>query len=170
MDVFEAIRSRRSIRVFKKKAVEEEKLNRVLEAGRLAPSARNMQNWKFVVVRDRATREKLMRAAKNQTFVAQAPVVIVACGTLTDYMMSCGQLAHTVDVSIAVDHMTLQAVAEGLGTCWVCAFSESEVKEMLGIPDDVRVVTLLTLGYPAEAPPARSRKDIGEIVSLEKFS
>jgi len=83
MNVAEAIAARRSIRAFKSKAVEEEKLKRVLEAGRLSPSARNMQDRKFVVVRDKATREKLMKAAKNQTFIAQAPVVIVACATIT---------------------------------------------------------------------------------------
>jgi len=170
MNVSEAIRARRSIRMFKKREVEQEKLERVLEAARLAPSARNMQNWRFIVVRERATRERLMTAARNQSFVGQAPVVIVACGTMPDYVMSCGQPAYTVDVAIAVDHMTLQAVEEGLGTCWVCAFSEPEVKAILGIPDDVRIVTLLPLGYPAEAPEARSRKAMSEIVSFEAYS
>jgi len=169
MNVSEAIRSRRSIRAFKSKPVEEEKLQRVLEAGRLSPSARNVQDRKFVVVRDRATREKLMKAAKNQSFIAQAPVVIVACGTLAEYVMSCGQLAYPIDVAIAVDHMTLQAVAEGLGTCWVCAFSEPDVKKLLAIPDTVRVVTLLPLGYPAEEPAPRPRKPIQECACFEKY-
>lgn len=169
MDVLEAVRSRRSIRAFKSKPVEEEKLQRVLEAGRLSPSARNVQDRKFVVVRDRATREKLMKAAKNQTFIAQAPVVIVACGTHSEYVMSCGQLAYPIDVAIAVDHMTLQAVAEGLGTCWVCAFSEPDVRKLLAIPDTVRVVTLLPMGYPAEEPAARPRKAIEECACFEKY-
>ena len=169
MNVPEAIRSRRSIRAFKSKPVEEEKLQRVLEAGRLSPSARNVQDRKFVVVRDRATREKLMKAAKNQTFIAQAPVVIVACGTHSEYVLSCGQPASPIDVAIAVDHMTLQAVAEGLGTCWVCSFSEPDVKKLLAIPDTVRVVTLLPLGYPAEEPAARPRKPIQECVCFEKY-
>ena len=170
MNVSEAIRGRRSIRVFKDKPVEEEKLKRVLEAGRLAPSASNMQEWKFVVVRDRETREKLMRAARNQSFVARAPVVIVGCGIITNHVMPCGQLSYPVDVAIAVDHMTLQAVEAGLGTCWVCAFSESEVKSVLGIPDGVRVVALLPLGYPGEAPPPRPRKGVEEVVCFERFS
>jgi nitroreductase len=169
MNVSEAIRCRRSIRAFKSKPVEEEKLQRILEAGRLSPSARNIQDRKFVVVRDRATREKLMKAAKNQSFVAQAPVVIVACGTMPEYVMSCGQLAYPIDVAIAVDHMTLQAVEEGLGTCWVCAFSEPDVKKLLGIPDAVRVVTILPMGYPAEEPAARPRKPIAEYASFEKY-
>ena len=170
MNVHEAIESRRSIRVFRKEAVPEEKLERVLEAARLAPSARNMQNWKFIVVRERETRRKLMVAAGNQSFVGQAPVVVVACGTMPDYVMSCGQPAYTVDVAIAVDHMSLQAVEEGLGTCWVCAFSEPDVKAVLNVPDDVRVVTLLALGYPAEAPEQRPRKQLDEIVGYERFS
>ena len=169
MNVAEAIQARRSIRAFKSKPVEEEKLRRVLEAARLAPTARNMQERKFVVVRDRAARERLMKAAKNQSFVLQAPVVIVACGTIADCVMSCGQLSYPIDVAIAVDHMTLQAVEEGLGACWVCAFSEPEVKSILGIPDSVRVVALLPLGYPAETPAARSRKALEEIVCFDRF-
>ena len=170
MDVKEAIIRRRSIRTFVRRQVEDEKLQRVLEAARLAPSARNMQEWKLIVVKDKGTRERLMKAAGNQTFVAQAPVVIAACGVLADYTMRCGQLSYPVDVAIAVDHMTLQAHAEGLGCCWVCAFSEPEVKEILGIPENVRVVALLTLGYPAEHPPARARKELAELVCREKFS
>lgn len=169
MNVAEAVRSRRSIRAFKSKPVEEEKLRRVLEAGRLSPSARNVQDRKFVVVRDPAMREKLMKAAKNQSFVGQAPVVIVACGTLPEYVMSCGQLAYPIDAAIAVDHMTLQAVEEGLGACWVCSFVEADVKKLLGIPEPVRVVTLLPLGYPAETPAPRPRKPMEECVSFEKY-
>ncbi len=146
MDVFEAIKSRRSIRVFEKNEVKEEKLARVLEAGRLAPSARNMQEWRFVVVRDKALRGKLAEAAHNQYFVAQAPVVIVGCGTITDYVMGCGQLSYPIDVAIAMTQMTLQAVEEGLGTCWVCAFDEEQVKSLLNIPAKSRVVALLPVG------------------------
>ena len=170
MDVYQAIRSRRSIRAFSDKPVEDEKLARVLAAGRLAPSARNMQEWKFVVVRDRTMRRELAVAAKNQFFVCQAPVVIVACGTIADYVMRCGQLSYPIDVAIAVTQMTLQAVEEGLGTCWVCAFEEAKVKAALAVPDDARVVTLLPLGYPAEAPEARMRKATDEIFCYERYT
>ncbi len=170
MDILEAIKDRRSIRTYVRRQVEDEKLLRVLEAARLAPSARNMQEWKLIIVKDKTTREKLMKAAGNQVFVAQAPIVIVACGVLADYTMRCGQLSYPVDVAIAVDHMTLQAHAEGLGCCWVCAFSEPEVKEILGIPAEVRVVNLLTMGYPAEHPAPRARKELAELVSYEKFA
>jgi len=128
-----------------------------------------MQEWRFVVVRDKAARERLGKAAKNQFFVGQAPVVIVACATVVDYVMSCGQLSYPVDVSIALEHMALQAVEEGLGTCWVCAFHEAEVKAICGIPERARVVALLPLGYPAEAPGPRPRKGLDEIVSYETF-
>ena len=155
MKVMEAIAERRSIRSFSGRPIEEEKLLRVLEAGRMAPSARNMQDWKFVVVKDPGLRQRLAEAARNQEFVGQAPVVIVACGT-SDYVMTCGQLTYPIDVAIAVDHITLAAVEEGLGTCWIGAFYEDKVKEILGIPETVRVVALLPLGYPAE--PAKTAK------------
>jgi len=169
MEVLDVIRDRRSVRAFKRRPVEEEKLNRVLEAARLAPSARNMQEWKFVVVRDKATRERLAEAANGQHFVGRAPVVIAACGTIVDHVMSCGQLSYPVDVAIAVTHMTLQAVAEGLGTCWVCAFDEGKVKSILNVPKAIRVVALLALGYPDESPRPRPRKDMSEIVAYERF-
>jgi len=169
MEVLDVIRDRRSVRAFKRRPVEEEKLNRVLEAARLAPSARNMQEWKFVVVRDKATRERLAEAANRQHFVGRAPVVIAACGTIVDHVMSCGQLSYPVDVAIAVTHMTLQAVAEGLGTCWVCAFDEGKVKSILNVPKAIRVVALLALGYPDESPRPRPRKDMSEIVAYERF-
>lgn len=168
MDLFEAIRGRRSIRSFMDRPVEEEKLSAVLEAGRLAPSARNLQDWRFVVVRDPATRKRLAEAARNQEFVGQAPVVIAACGT-SDMVMTCGQPACVLDVTIAVDHMTLAAVAEGLGTCWIGAFYEDKVKEVLGIPEQIRVVALLLLGYPAQAARSTPRKKMDEILAYERW-
>ena len=169
VSVMSAIKMRRSIRHYKDKPVEREKLKKVLEAGRLAPSAGNMQEWKFIVVSDKNTREKLAMAAHSR-FVEEAPLVIVACATITDCVLESGQLAYPMDVAIAVDHMTLKAVEEGLGTCWVGDFDERKVKEALNIPDDVRVVTLLTLGYPKYVPGPRKRKKLEEIVAYEKWS
>lgn len=168
MDLFETIKGRRSIRSFLDRPVEEEKLERVLDAGRLAPSARNIQDWRFIVVRDAQTRRRLAEAARNQQFVAQAPVVIAACGT-SDLVMTCGQPAYAIDVSIAVDHMTLAAFEQGLGTCWIGAFYEDRVKEILGIPEGIRVVALLPLGYPAEQPSARPRNPLENIVAYERW-
>jgi len=169
MDVMTAIQTRRSIRSYRNQPVEPEKLARVLEAARRAPSAKNMQAWKFVVVTDPQTRAKLATMANHQAFVGQAPVVIAACALRPDYVMPCGVPAHPVDLAIAVDHITLQAVAEGLGTCWIGAFQQEACKELLGIPPEVRIVVLLTLGYPTEVPPPTWRKPLAEIVCYERW-
>lgn len=170
MDVHNAIRSRRSIRDYESRDIEEDKLDRVLESGRLSPSAGNRQERRFVVIRDAGTRKALSEAAKDQVFVARAPVVIAACSVESEYVMSCGQLAYPIDTAIAVDHMTLQAVEEGLGTCWIGAFDEKKVKKILSIPDNVRVVALLPIGYPRAVPKPTARKSPGEIVMREKWS
>jgi nitroreductase len=169
MDVFTAINRRRSVRAYKTAEVEDEKLKKVLEAARLSPSASNRQDWKFIVVRDPETRKKLVRAAFGQSFIGEAPVVIAACGTEPEAVMACGQPTYTVDVSIACALMILQACELGLGTCWIGAFKEDEVKKILKIPEPIRVVALISLGYPDEDPSQRSRKDSDEIVCLEKF-
>lgn len=167
MEVREAIAYRRSIRNYLDKPVEEEKIERVLEAGRLAPSAANKQEWHFVIVRDKELREKLMKAAGDQKFVAEAPVVIAACALDSSHVMKCGQPSYSIDVAIALSFMNLRATELGLGCCWIGHFEEGEVKEILKIPDTVRVVQLLTLGYFEENPPPKSRKRPDEIVSYD---
>lgn len=170
MTVRDAIRDRYSVRSYLNKPVEGEKLTLILDAARLAPSANNRQNWKFIVVRDKKTRERLAEAAANQEFIAEAPVVIVAVSTEPSHIMRCEVPAYAVDVAIAVDHMTLQAVELGLGTCWIGAFYQSKVKEILQIPDRCKVVALLPLGYPACPCVEKYRNSLKEIVSYEKFS
>ncbi|NJD76331.1 MAG: nitroreductase [Candidatus Methanoperedens sp.] len=170
MDVLKAIKSRRSIRAYDSREVEEDKLVRILESGRLSPSASNRQERRFVVIRDAMTRKLLSEAARNQGFVAEAPVVIAACSVESEYVMSCGQPAYPIDTAIAVDHMTLAAVQDGLGTCWIGAFDEKKVKKILNIPDHVRVVALLPLGYPSATPRPTPRKSLDEIVKWEKWS
>ncbi|MBN1323734.1 MAG: nitroreductase family protein [Methanotrichaceae archaeon] len=169
MDVMEALRQRRSIRSFQSRPVEDEVLAKVLEAGRLAPSARNLQNWRFIVVRAEETRRLLASAAKGQTFVGEAPVVIAACGTETEYVMTCGQPAYAINVAIAVDHMTLAAAALGLGSCWIGAFYEDRAKEILGVPPEARIVCILALGYPGATPPPTRRKGLDELVAWESW-
>ncbi|RLC45362.1 MAG: nitroreductase [Candidatus Coatesbacteria bacterium] len=170
MDVYEAIRNRRSVRAYGPDAVDREVLLRVLDAARLAPSANNRQEWRFVVVADHDRRQRLMQAANNQRFVGEAPVVIACCAKTDERRMRCGQLAYPIDVAIAIDHMTLAATAEGLGTCWVGSFYEDKVKDVLGIPGDVRVVELLTMGYPADSPRPKSRFSLDDIVSWEAWN
>ena len=169
MDVIDVIRDRRSIRAYADRPVEREKIDRLLEAARLAPSASNRQEWRFVVVTEADKRKALSRAANDQEFVAQAPVVIAACAEHDGHTMRCGQQSYPIDVAIAIDHITLQAVAEGLGTCWIGAFYEEPVKEILNIPAEIRVVELLTVGYPAHQPSPRSRLPLGKIVRWEAW-
>ncbi len=169
MNVFDAIKLRRSIRSFQDRPIEEEKLLRVLEAGRLAPSAKNTQEWRYVVVKDAELRRKVAVAANNQYFIAEAPVVIVGCATWANYVLSCGQPAHTIDVAISMDHMSLQAVEEGLGTCWIGAFKEDTVKQLLNIPQEMRVVEIMPLGYPKFQPDPKPRKKLEEIVFYDQY-
>ena len=167
MDVFEAVTQRKSIRKYKDKEIEKEKLITVLESARIAPSASNRQ--KFIVVKDEDTRSRLVSAAHYQKFVGQAPVTIVACSTESERIMPCGQHAYTVDLSIAVSFMMLEATELGLGTCWLGAFDEGKVKKIIGIPDEIRVPVMFTLGYADETPAARPRKDIDDIVCYERY-
>jgi len=169
MDVMTAIQTRRSIRSYQDRPIEEEKLRLVLEAGRLAPSASNRQEWRFVVARDPDTRRKLALAANNQDFVGEAAAVIAACALETKRHMACGEKPYPIDLAIAVDHMTLKATEEGLGTCWIGAFQQERVKGILGIPEEVRVVALLPIGYPEHQPEARPRKPFDEVVAFEKW-
>lgn len=169
MELMKVIEDRRSIRAYKNKEVETEKLNSVLEAGRLAPSANNRQEWGFIVVRDKEKIQKLAVASKNQKFVAEAPIVLVACGTEIDNVMTCGQPTYALDVSIAFSFMMLEATNQGLGTCWLGAFYEDQVKEILEIPNNIRVVAMTPLGYPDSTPSERPRKSIEQIISYDKF-
>mgnify|MGYP000362531501 CR=1 FL=1 len=169
MDVFEAIKERRSVRAYRNDPIPEEKLNRILEAARLAPSAHNAQPWKFIVVKDEKKKEALAEASHGQSFIAQAPVVIVAVALDPEDVMSSGVPSYAVNLAIAVDHMTLQAVEEGLGTCWIGAFSQEEVKKILEIPEKYKVVAILPVGYPADSPTPKIRKSLDEIVCFERF-
>ncbi len=170
MEVMEAIKSRRSVRGYKPDPIPEADLSEILEAARLAPSASNRQPWKFIVVTDPGKREALTKASRNQAFVGQAPVIIVAVALEPDQTMMCGVERYAVDLSIAVDHITLAAVDKGLGTCWIGAFDQEEVCRIAGVPDQYKVVTVLPLGYPADEPRAKGRKPLEEIVCWETFS
>jgi len=169
MELKDAIRKRQSIRDYQDKTVPEEKLLRVLEAARLAPSGSNTQPWKFVVVRDSKRRQELAQAAMGQKFVAKAPVIIAAVATMPEILMECGVPAYPVNLAIAVDHMTLAAVDEGLGTCWIGAFSQEETRNILSVPENYRIVALLPLGFPKQPGRPKVRKSHKEIVCYETF-
>ena len=170
MDVIEAIQKRRSVRVYQDRAVPEDILAKILEAARLAPSARNSQSHKFIVVKDQQLRKKLAKEGTSESFIGGAPVIIVAVALDPEYVMPGGVPAHPVDIAIALDHMTLVAVEEGLGTCWIGAFYQDQVKQMLSISEKYKVVALLSVGYPADSPRKKSRKPLEEIVCYDSFA
>ncbi len=169
MNVFTAITHRKSVRFYKDIIVEREKIRKVLDAARLSPSAENRQEWKFIIVTDTQTKAKLAGATLGQPFLAQTPVIIVACATETDHIMACGHSAYTMDVAIACAYMTLQATELGLGTCLVSAFSEYEVKSILKIPGHYRVVSMMPMGYPNQPRSMKLRKSLDEIVCFERY-
>jgi nitroreductase len=169
MDVIEAIRKRRSVRAYRKELLPEEKLKKILEAARLAPSARNSQSYKFIVVKNQGLRQKLAREATRYSFIGEALVIIAAVSLDPEYVMSGGVPAHPVDIAIALDHMTLVAVEEGLGTCWIGGFYQDRVKQILSIPEKYKVVALLPLGYPAEGPKRKLRKQLKDLVCYDYF-
>lgn len=184
MDVMEAIRSRRSIRKFQVTPVEEEKLRAVLEAARLAPSWANLQCWRFVVVKDAAVRAKISELSYVEAFfapkgyktnpalkaLAEAPVVIVACGDPAQSGDLGEQYYYLTDVGIAAENLMLAAHAQGLGTVFVGVFDEMQLRELLEIPPQVRIVGLFPLGYPAgETKGGPPRKPLEEIVFEGKW-
>ena len=171
MSILEAIKKRQSIRKYKEDPIPEDVLLRVLEAARLAPSGKNLQPWKFVIVKDKALKDKLAQASAGQFFIAEAPVIVVGCGFPDECYARMGRYMKSwpVDVTIALEHIILQAHEEGLGTCWIGSFEEEEVKSILNIPRNVKVLALTPLGYPDEAPPFRRRKSLEEIISYDGF-
>ncbi|MFQ5807602.1 MAG: nitroreductase family protein [Phycisphaerae bacterium] len=176
MDVLTAIKTRRSVRSYSPRPIPADVLDRMRQALRYAPSACNFQPWHFIFVADEELRRKVARAANGQLWMAAAPLTIAACGFPDEaykYMGGYGNSAD-VDVAIALDHLTLAAVVEGLGTCWIGAFNEERVKRLLEVPRHVKVVALTPLGYPASAdlnfPLDESRrKRAAEIFSTDRY-
>ncbi len=177
MDFFQTIRQRRSIRRYKQDPIPQEHITQMLEAARLAPSAGNYQPWKFVVVRDPTTIQRLAHAARKQNFLAKAATIIIAFADANVYLppppREPGLLmippCFEIDVMIAIEHLILAATALGYGSCWVGAFNESEVKKVVSIPDRMKIVALITLGVAAENPKPLSRKPLSEIVFYERY-
>ena len=172
MDIYEAVKTRTSIRKYKSDPIPEDKLERVLGAMRRAPSGKNAQPWRFVIVKDGGIRAKLADACRGQQFVGEAPVVVVGCGWEDRAYTRMGGYWSSlpVDIAIALDHLTLAAVAEGLGTCWIGAYDEENVKEILGIPEKVKVIALTPLGFPDVEPASRPRKSLEEIITIDRWT
>lgn len=173
MDLFEAIAIRRSIRQYTDASVSEEILMKILEAARLAPSWKNKQCWRYIVVKDAARRQALGEAVgmnPSETAYQAAPYVIVLCALPEDSGNRAGKPYYMADCGISMQQLVLAAHALGLGTCWVGAFEEDTVRQLLEIPPEMRVVALTPLGVPAESPAARPRKPMEEIVSFETWN
>ncbi len=170
--ILNIIKSRRSIRKFKKQPVEDEKILLILEAARWAPSSGNLQNWKFIVVRDPEKLKKLAEYSFNQPWVAEAPVVIVVLSDTKIVKYFYGERGKKLyaiqNTAAAIQNMLLMAHALGLGSVWIGAFDEKKVKELLEIPEDYDVHALVCIGYPDENPKSE-RKELSELVYWEKF-
>ena len=170
MEFTKVISDRKSIRKYDTaKPVPEDVLNRVLDAGRLAPSACNIQPSHFIVIKDPAVKEKLKEAYPREWFWT-APVIIVGCVDVKSaYKRKDGKDFSEVDITIAIDHLILAAENEGLGTCWIGAFDNAKSREILNVPEHVNIVAMTPIGYPAESPSARTRKRLGEIVHKDRW-
>ncbi|MDD4307804.1 MAG: nitroreductase family protein [Thermoplasmata archaeon] len=170
MDFYETVNTRKSVRAYDSRPVDEEVLERILKAARGSPSAKNLQPWHFIVVRNQAKRTVLAEGTWAK-FLRESPVVIVGCGNRKD-----SPHWSTVDTTIALQTLVLAATAEGLGTCWVGSFSQEKVKECLGIPKEWDVVCLISVGYERGKKDltrtlagGAKRKKMGDIVSYDEF-
>lgn len=173
VDVFEAIKGRRSIRAFQSRDVPSGIVEKLIEAARWAPSAGNIQPWEFVIVRNPETKKRLAEAALGQSFIEEAPVVIVVCADEERSASGYGSRGRTLyciqDTAAAIQNIHLAAYALGLSTCWVGAFREDEARKILKIPEGVRPVAIIPVGYPAESPTPRSRRPLKQIIHYERF-
>jgi len=173
MELLEAIKGRRSIRAFKQQDVPEETVEKLIDAARHAPSAGNIQPWEFVVVRNLEVKRKLARAALNEAFVEEAPVVIVVCANEMRSSMGYGFRGKTLyciqDTAAATQNILLTAYSLGLGACWIGAFNEDEAKLALNAPEGIRPVAIIPVGYPDETPSHRGIRPLNQIVHHENF-
>jgi nitroreductase len=169
MEFSELIRKRYSVRAYKSDPVEEDKLQQILEAVRLAPTASNRQPFQFIIIHT-AGREAELRRIYNRNWFVQAPLVICACGIpAQNWVRSDGKNYNDVDVAIATDHLILAATDVGLGTCWVAEFNPAAAREVLGLPDGVEPIAFTPLGYPAGQPQPKVRKALSDLVRYESW-
>jgi len=168
MTVNDAIRKRYSCRAYQDKPVEKDKIDSILEAARLAPSAKNLQDWRFVVITEKKMRQEVADCTNRPEVFSKAGVIIAAC-SVSDEVMRCGQAVAQIDVSIALEHIALQATELGLGTCWIGSFDTDKVRSILGIPDEVQIIELMTVGYSADEWKQPKRETIEKIVCYEKW-
>lgn len=165
MDIFDAIKTRKSVRKYKPGTIPKDRLSKILEGARLAPSAGNRQPWRFVIVTDWERKRELAKAANNQMFIADAGAILVVLG-----IREISERWFNKDPMIATEHMVLAATALDYGTCWIGAFNEEKVKQLLKIPEEVDIVAILAIGVSAETSGGRTRKEIHEIFFEEEYN
>jgi nitroreductase len=172
MEILEIMKKLRPVKRFKRAPLPDEKLNTVLAAMRLAPSAANSQPWKFVVVRDDSAKQRLAAACSGQKFIADAPVLVVGCANIAEAYPYLGMYmsSYPMDLAMALNSGELAACTEGIASHWVYQFHNEKVQEHLGIPTDVNVCFILALGYPDEEGAPDGRKNLSEIVRYERYS
>ncbi len=169
MDFSEVVKRRYSVRSYKRRPVGKKKLQKVLQAMRLAPTATNNQAFQFIVIDTKGREEELRRIYKRDWFT-NAPLVICACGIPAEnWVRKDGKNYNDVDVAIAMDHLILAATNEGLGTCWIGAFHAQAAREVLGLPEGVEPIAFTPLGYPADEPRPKKRKALSELVRYERW-
>ena len=168
MTVLEAMRSRYSCRAYQDRPIEQEKLDSIFEAARLAPSAMNTQDWRFVVVTDKEKKQQVADTTNRPKVFEKAGAIIAACSN-SDHVMRCGQAIGPIDVAIALEHIALQATDLGLATCWIGSFYADKVGAILGIPADIAIIELMAIGYPADSRKEPQREPIEKILCYEKW-
>jgi nitroreductase len=170
MEYSELIASRYSVRAYRSEPVDEDKLRRVLEAARLAPTACNRQPFQIIVIHTRE-REKELSRIYHQPWFVQAPLILCAVGLpRQSWVRSADQRRYLdVDVAIVMDHLILEATNQGLGTCWIAAFNAKAAREVLRLPDEVEPLIFTPLGYPADAPGPKERKALDNFVRYEHW-
>lgn len=170
MEFSKLIESRYSVRAYKSDAVQEEKLQAVLNAARLAPTACNKQPIQFVVIHTAGRQHELKRIYGAEWF-SQPPIVICACMVTSEAWVrgSDSKMHGEIDAAIAMDHLILAAANEGLGSCWICAFDPSAAREVLRLPPGVEPIAFTPLGYPADSPREKRRKPVEDLVKFERW-
>lgn len=169
MKFMDLIKGRYSVRRYESKPVEGEKLEKILEAVRVAPTAANKQPFKFIVVNTEG-REEELKTIYGAEWFTQAPLVICGCAVPEEgWVRRDGKNYSEVDVKIAMDHLILEATNLGLGTCWIAAFNADAARKVLNLPEGVEPVLFTTLGYPADEPQPKTRKELSQIVHYEHW-
>ena len=173
METLRCIKERRSIRSFKPEPISHKVIEEILTAAINAPSSGNVQDWEFIIVKEKENKKKIAEAALGQNFISEAPVIIVVCSNLKRISYVYGQrgkyLYSIQNTAAAIENILLSAWDKGLGSCWVGAFNEIEIKKILNLPNEIRPLAIIPIGYPKQIPPKSERRDLKEVIHYEEY-